>query len=143
METGRLKGLLDAPYRVFFFAAGLQLLAAGAWWAATLVARAAGVALPLGSGVAAPFAHALVMIYGFFPLFIFGFLHTVAPRWLGRPLPSRRDYAAPALAAAIGAALLMPSLHLGATAAATVVLPMWSAGTSSAAPHAAAPAGSA
>lgn len=130
---GRLALLLEAPYRVFFFAAAAQLLFAGAWWAATLLARAAGMALPLGNGLATPFAHAVVMIYGFFPLFIFGFLHTVAPRWLGRPLPARRDYAVPAMAAALGAVLLVPALHLGAPAAALVMLPMlaswgWMAG---------------
>jgi uncharacterized protein involved in response to NO len=126
--------LFDAPHRIFFFAAAAQLLFAGAWWAATLVARARGVALPLGDGVAPSAAHALVMTYGFFPLFIFGFLHTVAPRWLDRPPPRRRDYAVPGLAAAGSAALLLPALHLGTGAAAAVLVPMlaawgWMAGS--------------
>jgi uncharacterized protein involved in response to NO len=121
------RALFAAPYRVFFLAAAAQLLVAGAWWAGTLSARAAGIALPLGSGVAPIFAHALLMTYGFFPLFIFGFVHTVGPRWLGRPLPTPRQYAPAALAAAAGSVLLLPALHWSATAAATAILPMLAA----------------
>jgi uncharacterized protein involved in response to NO len=119
-----MKRLLDAPHRVFFFAAAVQIVIASAWWAATLLARAAGDQLALPAEVAPASAHALLMIYGFFPLFIFGFLFTASPRWLDIPAPERSVYAAPALVAAAAAWLLLPSFFLGAGAAAAVVAVM-------------------
>ena len=117
-----MKRLLDAPHRVFFFAAAVQILLASAWWAATLAARAAGAGLALPSGLPPANAHALVMIYGFFPLFIFGFLFTAGPRWLDQPGPDRRAYAIPALVSGAAAWLLLPALCAGAQAAAAVLL---------------------
>lgn len=121
-QHGGMKRLLDAPHRVFFFAAAVQILLASAWWAATLAARAAGTGLVLPSGLPQANVHALLMIYGFFPLFIFGFLFTAGPRWLGQPGPERRAYAVPALVSGAGAWLLLPALCVGAQAAAAVLL---------------------
>ena len=116
-----MKRLLDAPHRAFFFAAGVQILLASAWWASTLVARASGHAPALPEGVAAPAVHALLMTYGFFPLFIFGFLFTAGPRWLERPPPGRASYAVPAVIAGLGAWLLLPAVFAGPAFAAGVV----------------------
>ena len=71
-QHGRMKRLLDAPHRIFFFAAAVQIVIVSCWWAASLLARAGGIAAPTALEPAA--MHALLMIYGFFPLFIFGFL---------------------------------------------------------------------
>jgi uncharacterized protein involved in response to NO len=117
-----MKRLLDAPHRVFFFAAAVQILLASAWWAATLAARMAGTGIALPSGISSAGAHALLMIYGFFPLFIFGFLFTAGPRWLDQPAPSRTAYAIPALVAGIGAWLLLPAFWAGPAFAAALVL---------------------
>lgn len=117
-----MKRLLDAPHRVFFFAAALQIVLVSAWWAAALAARAAGYAPELAPGLAPATVHAFLMIYGFFPLFIFGFAFTAGPRWLGRPAPARGEYMAPAILAAAGAWLMLPAFHLGAVAAANVLL---------------------
>lgn len=73
--------VLAAPHRLAFLAgAGLMALAA-LWWALVLLARHVGVALdwrvPPGS------AHALVMSFGFMPVFVSGFAFTAGPRWLG------------------------------------------------------------
>lgn len=58
------------------------------WWAAMLVARSAGVAVPWD--VAPGTAHALLMAFGFMPMFFAGFLFTVGPRWLQvQALPAR------------------------------------------------------
>jgi uncharacterized protein involved in response to NO len=124
VQHGRMKRLLDAPHRLFFFAAAVQIVIASAWWAATLVARAAGDQLALPAEVAPASAHALLMIYGFFPLFIFGFLFTAGPRWLDVPAPGRSAYVAPGLVACAAAWLLLPSFFLGAKAAAGVVAVM-------------------
>jgi uncharacterized protein involved in response to NO len=117
-----MKRLLDAPHRVFFFAAAVQILLVSAWWATTLTARAGGVAPELPSGLEPARVHAFLMVYGFFPLFIFGFLFTAGPRWLDRPAPVRSQYAVPAVVAAVGAWLLLPALVAGPAAAAWVVL---------------------
>ena len=117
-----MKRLLDAPHRVFFFAAAVQILLASAWWAATLAARLAGTGIALPSGVSSAGTHALLMIYGFFPLFIFGFLFTAGPRWLDRPGPERSHYAVPALVAGGSAWLLLPALCMSKVAGATVLL---------------------
>lgn len=117
-----MKRLLDAPHRIFFFAAAVQILLASAWWAAMLWARAAGVAAALPPAASASHVHALLMIYGFFPLFIFGFLFTAGPRWLDRPAPERATYAAPAIASGALAWLLLPAFFAGPMAAAAVIL---------------------
>ncbi|HEX5128616.1 MAG TPA: NnrS family protein, partial [Usitatibacter sp.] len=121
-QHGGMKRLLDAPHRIFFFAAAVQILLASAWWAATLGARAAGWAFAMPSGLPATNVHALLMIYGFFPLFIFGFLFTAGPRWLEQPGPGRGAYAIPALVSAGAAWLLLPALCVGAEVAAAVLL---------------------
>lgn len=56
-----------------------------AWWAAMLVARFGGVAVPWA--VAPGTAHSLLMSFGFMPMFFTGFLFTAGPRWLGVPAP--------------------------------------------------------
>jgi len=119
-----MKRILDAPHRVFFFAAAVQILIASTWWAATLAARAMGTPLDPPAGLPAAPVHALLMVYGFFPLFIFGFLFTAGPRWLDRPALRLAEYAPPALLAAGAAWLLLPAFHLGAGAAAGVLLLM-------------------
>jgi uncharacterized protein involved in response to NO len=116
--------LLDAPHRIFFFAAAVQILMASAWWAGVLAARTGGVASALPDGIAPAQVHAFLMIYGFFPLFIFGFLYTAGPRWLARPAPQRMQYAVPAVVAGLAAAALVPAFHLGTGLAAMLMLVM-------------------
>src|SRR6187549_138750 len=77
--------LAAAPHRLMFFFGALNVLAAMAWWALWLVdARwhVFGFAPP---PVPAGWAHAFVMQYQVLPPFIFGFLLTVFPRWMGLP----------------------------------------------------------
>lgn len=120
-----MKRLFDAPHRILFFAAAVQILLAGAWWAAVLVGRAMGMPVALPTDLEPGRVHAFVMIYGFFPLFIFGFLFTAGPRWLGRPAPERREYAAPTALAAVGAWLMLPALLAGGKiAAGALVVPI-------------------
>lgn len=119
-----MQRLVAAPHRIFFFAAGVQILLASGWWAATLFARAAGVAAPLPSGLAAARVHALVMTYGFFPLFIFGFLFTAGPRWLEQPAPTPRQYAPPAIVACLAAWIAFPALLADADVASAALLAM-------------------
>jgi uncharacterized protein involved in response to NO len=117
-----LKRLFDAPHRLFFFTGAVQLLLASAWWALTLALRSQGMPAPLGEGLDAPRVHAFLMIYGFFPLFIFGFLFTAGPRWLAVATPTPREYLPPGLWACASALLLQYSARVGATAMAAACL---------------------
>ncbi len=77
--------LLAAPHRLLFFAGASNVLLAMTWWAAWLV-HARWAPQQLGETVLFPgFGHALVMQYQVLPPFIFGFLLTVFPRWMGLP----------------------------------------------------------
>ena len=111
--------LLTAPHRLGFFAAALVLAGSALWWAAVLLTRHAGLALPWA--VAPPLAHALFMAAGFMPLFIVGFLFTAGPRWLGLgDVPARR-LLAPVLAMGVGWLLALAGFHVHAALAAAGV----------------------
>lgn len=81
-SEGRPLALLaEIPHR-FFFLSGVSVLAlASLWWAWTLVARM-GYAPP-PAAVPPTSLHAFLMLFGFAPFFMFGFLFTAGPRWLG------------------------------------------------------------
>ncbi len=85
--------LSAAPHRVLFFAGTVAVLLAMAWWAVELSWM---FGLPLGGwpqpSVPPAYGHAMLIQYGMFPLFMFGFLLTVFPRWMGQPALSRRHY---------------------------------------------------
>ncbi|MDT8991879.1 NnrS family protein [Curvibacter sp. APW13] len=90
------KRFLEAPHRLGFSAAALVLGLSGLWWALVLCMRFTGSQPPLT--LPEPLAHALLMTWGFMPLFIVGFLFTAGPRWLQ--------------AAEVSAAQLAPSVSL-------------------------------
>jgi uncharacterized protein involved in response to NO len=81
-----------APHRVMFFAGALQTLLAMAFWAFDLGARYAGLYPPAAWPVPAMWLHAALMIYGVFSFFIFGFLMTALPKWVGMGPLSQRQY---------------------------------------------------
>lgn len=87
-----MKGLpifFAAPHRVMFLGGVLQGLLGMLWWAVDLGARHAGLyssaVSSLATNLPPSWMHGLLMIYGFFPFFFFGFLMTAAPRWQGAP----------------------------------------------------------
>ncbi len=104
--------IFHAPHRLFFFAAVVQILLASAWWAITLALRARGMPAPLGDGLEPGRVHALLMIYGFLPLFAFGFLDTAGPKWLGVPGPQPEEYVPAGVTSAFAATLLFVALPL-------------------------------
>lgn len=80
-----------APHRVMFFGGSLQTLAAMIWWLTELATRYGVIGQPVSWTIAPSAAHAWLMIYGLFPFFMFGFLMTVFPRWMGdHELPPQR-----------------------------------------------------
>ena len=103
----------SAPHRVMFFAGAVQGVATIAWWLAELLSRYQ----VLGSGYTwvtpAIWAHAYLMVYGFFPFFIFGFLFTTYPNWMNGEKISRRAYLGAFLTMAGGVALFYIGLVVG------------------------------
>jgi uncharacterized protein involved in response to NO len=85
------KVVAAAPHRLLFLAGAANVLLAMGWWTAWLVARQWGLDMPQPR-VPAGWMHALVMQYQVLPSFIFGFLLTVFPRWMGLPDLPRRYY---------------------------------------------------
>ena len=76
---------------MMFFGGAVQGLAVMAWWMAELLGRYIPMFLPPAWTIPAVWAHGFLMIYGFFPFFIFGFLMTVYPNWMnGAKVPPRR-----------------------------------------------------
>lgn len=126
-----LRNLGRAPHRLMFFIGASNLLLAMAWWALWLWhARWQQPAMPMPE-VYPGWLHALVMLYLVFPSFIFGFLLTVFPRWMGLPELARRHYL-PVGIGLIGGqlAILLSAAGLHGAIAAGVVLALigWSVG---------------
>ncbi|MBN8791647.1 MAG: NnrS family protein [Stenotrophomonas nitritireducens] len=84
--------LAHAPHRLMFFVGAGNVLLAMLWWALWLAAaRWGGWTMP-ELAVPAGWLHAFVMQYLVLPSFIFGFLLTVFPRWMGLPELERWRY---------------------------------------------------
>ena len=102
--------LAHVPHR-FFFLSGVSVLALAAlWWAWTLVARM-GYAPP-PAPVPPSSLHAFLMIFGFAPFFMFGFLFTAGPRWLGVDPPPSSAWR-PACVVAAASVIAMFPLQAG------------------------------
>jgi uncharacterized protein involved in response to NO len=83
--------LFAAPHRLLFFVGATNLLLAMAWWATWLGAARLGWAVP-SAGPYGGWMHAFVMQYQMLPSFVFGFLLTTFPRWMGLPEIDRWRY---------------------------------------------------
>jgi len=76
---------------MLFWTGMLQIVLVMLLWAIELAGRAGLLAAP-PMALAPAHGHALLMLYGIFPFFIFGFLFTVYPRWMKQPPVSPRAY---------------------------------------------------
>jgi len=86
------KLLANAPHRLLFFVGAANVLLAMAWWALWLVdIRWHAIGLPQPQ-VYGGWLHAIVMQYQVLAPFMFGFLLTVFPRWMGQPDLTRWHY---------------------------------------------------
>jgi len=120
-----------APHRLLFLVGAGNVLAAMSWWAAWLVAARLGMPLPQPA-LPAGWMHAVIMQYMVLPSFIFGFLLTVFPRWLGHQPLDARHYL-PVGAGLLGGQLLTLAGLAGnpalLQAGAWLTLAGWSVGT--------------
>src|SRR6187401_2980915 len=94
--------LSSEAHRTFFFFGALQALAAMAWWSVDVAARYLGAFAGIAWSVPPMWAHAWLLLYGLFPFFMFGFLMTAGPNWLGAPKMPRAVFVPSALAMAAG-----------------------------------------
>lgn len=111
-ETSRLNPaalLAAAPHRLLFFGGASALILSMLWWASWLVSVRWGQVLPPSTLLPPGWAHAVGMQYQALPMFIFGFLLTVFPRWLNQPAFGKHHYVP------VGGGLLLGylSFHLG------------------------------
>ena len=82
-QTSIWHHLTAAPHHSMFLVGALQGVMTMLWWVFELVGRYGVFGAPIVWSVAPTWAHAFLMIYGFLPLFIFGFLFTTYPSWMG------------------------------------------------------------
>ena len=99
---------------MFFFGA-LQSVAAMAWWLPDVGARYLGLYPMLVWTVPPMWAHAWLLLYGLFPFFMFGFLMTAGPNWLGADTMPRGACVPAGLAMAAGLALVYAGLFANRT----------------------------
>lgn len=79
-----------APHRMMMLGGALQGVLTLLWWLFDLLGRYGGLYPAPVWGIAPAWAHAFLMLYGFFPFFIFGFLMTTYPNWMnGEKIPPR------------------------------------------------------
>jgi len=84
--------LAAAPHRLMFLAGATAIITSMLWWSAVLVSARFGVPHMPAAPVPAGWAHAILTQYGMLPLFVFGFLLTVFPRWTNQPALPRSRY---------------------------------------------------
>jgi uncharacterized protein involved in response to NO len=128
------KALASAPHRLFFLGGACQGMAAMLWWFLELSGRIGGFEPVLARTIPAVWAHAYLMIYGFFPFFIFGFLFTFFPNWLDAGRVPPRHYLPSFFAIGSGTLLFYAGLLLGKSIlllAVLLVLSGWGIGAAS------------
>ncbi len=111
-----VRRLADAPHRLFFFLGTMSLVTASVWWLGVILLRNAAPGSFASAAVLTSYLHPLIMIYGFFPFFMFGFAFTAGPRWLQMPPPARKDYLLPGAGLGIGMVSLYPAMFAGENA---------------------------
>lgn len=116
-RPGFRHSFFSAPHRLMFAGGAAQSVAVMLFWATELAARQFFDGMP-GWPWPATWAHAGLMVYGVFPWFIFGFLMTALPKWMGAGPLRPGQYIPPFLLLAVGwslfyAGLAWPVLALG------------------------------
>jgi uncharacterized protein involved in response to NO len=112
----------SAPHRVMFAAGTVQAMLVMAWFAIDLGGRYARLYPPPAWRVPPGWFHANLMLFGVFTFFIFGFLMTALPKWVGRGPLSPPQYLAPFIGLAAGWMLVYAGLAWPSAALAGALL---------------------
>ncbi|MBP6367492.1 MAG: NnrS family protein [Nitrosomonas sp.] len=118
-----------APHRSLFLAGALQGVLTLLWWVFDLTGRYAIAGSMTTWSIAPTWAHAFLMIYGFFPFFILGFLFTTYPNWMNGEKVKPREYMTTCLLMTIGITLFYAGLCIDktlVTAGVAIMLAGWS-----------------
>ena len=116
--------LAAAPHRSLFLVGALQGVVTMLWWVFDLSGRYGLVGAPSVWQVAPMWAHGFLMIYGFFPFFIFGFLFTTYPNWMNGAKIGPRHFLVTCLLLTVGVVLFYVGLITGKSILATAVAVM-------------------
>lgn len=108
--------LFAAPHRLAFLAGSLGLAAMALWWPVRLAALHFGWPEPPAGTLPAALLHAPSLLLQAYPAFIFGFLLTVFPRWMGQPDLNARQFGPVSAGIAVGMAVSVLGLWTGADA---------------------------
>lgn len=92
-EPGLWRVFAAAPHRMMFLPGVFQTVTIMLFWLAELLGRL-GWWPPLPLVLSSASAHVFLMLFGLFPFFIFGFLFTVYPRWMGGAIVPASQYVA-------------------------------------------------
>lgn len=106
--------LRTVPHRFFFLAGIVQVALVSLWWLWVLAARLTHLVPPPASPAPDTVVHAMVMTYGFAPLFMFGFLFTAGPKWLAVSPPPARAWRVPGALAVACVLAMVPLQAFGA-----------------------------
>ncbi|SFE58477.1 NnrS family protein [Nitrosomonas sp. Nm166] len=99
-----------APHRSLFLAGALQGVLTLLWWMFDLAGRYGIAGSTTTWSIAPAWAHAFLMVYGFFPFFIFGFLFTTYPNWMNGDKVKPREYMTTCLLMVLGVVLFYVGL---------------------------------
>ena len=94
--------LLASPHRLPFLTGSLGLGSTAAWWLSALVQIHAGSIMAIAPAMPASLLHGPAMLFLGFTPFVFGFLLTVIPRWMGYPDLAWQRYAPVGVLLALG-----------------------------------------
>ncbi|MFY9270164.1 MAG: NnrS family protein [Candidatus Manganitrophaceae bacterium] len=103
----------SAPHRLLFVGGAFQGIAAILGWLLELSGGLGGFFSSLPLTIPPLWAHAYLMVYGFFPYFIFGFLFTFFPNWLDAERIPPRHYLFSIFALGSGTVLFYIGLIVG------------------------------
>jgi len=110
LQAPDVRLLAAAPHRLLFFVGAGNVLLAMAWWTFWLINSRWQLAAMPQLDMPAGWLHAFIMQYQVLPSFMFGFLLTVFPRWMGLPACSRWHYVPVGFGLLAGQALTLASL---------------------------------
>lgn len=99
-----------APHRSLFLAGALQGVLTLLWWVFDLAGRYAIIGSATAWSIVPTWAHAFLMVYGFFPFFILGFLFTTYPNWMNGDKVKPSEYMATSLLMVLGVVLFYAGL---------------------------------
>ena len=105
--------LAAAPHRLLFFVGALNVLAAMAWWTFWLFHP---VPMPV-NWVMGGWLHGFVLQYQVLPSFMFGFLITVFPRWMGQAEATKLHYVPVGVGLLLGQVLCLAAAFSGSAVA--------------------------